>query len=107
MMFFWGFADMDQVQTRSTFYQQRSATLNHNGSSQYPSNTTWHRQSSVDLGTPHQGSLKNLLDSVCVHVGNPLFSLYCRYFVELAPPLPSSAPPPTRIAQWNVPHDPG
>lgn len=28
-------------------------------------------------------------------------------FIELAPPLPSSAPPPTGMAQWNIPHDPG
>ncbi|KAM0736256.1 Spectrin beta chain, non-erythrocytic 1 [Formica fusca] len=59
-------------------YQQRSATLNHNGSGQYPSNEppTWHRQSSVDLPPQHQ---------------------------ELAPPLPLSAPPPTRMTQWNIP----
>lgn len=29
------------------------------------------------------------------------------HFIELAPPLPSSAPPPTRMAQWNTHHDPG
>ncbi|XP_050460702.1 spectrin beta chain, non-erythrocytic 5 isoform X2 [Cataglyphis hispanica] len=59
-------------------YQQRSATLNHNGSGQYSSNEppTWHRQSSVDLPPQHQ---------------------------ELAPPLPLSAPPPTRMTQWNIP----
>ncbi|OAD53242.1 Spectrin beta chain, brain 4 [Eufriesea mexicana] len=71
--------DLEQVQARPSFYQQRSATLNHNGSGQYSSNAPWHRQSNVDLSTQHQ---------------------------ELAPPLPSSAPPPTRIAQWGVPHDP-
>ncbi|XP_012141419.2 spectrin beta chain, non-erythrocytic 5 kst isoform X2 [Megachile rotundata] len=71
--------DTEHVQGRSGFYQQRSATLNHNGSGQYPSNATWHRQSSVDLSTQHQ---------------------------ELAPPLPSSAPPPNRMAQWSTPHDP-
>ncbi|XP_076681486.1 spectrin beta chain, non-erythrocytic 5 kst isoform X2 [Andrena cerasifolii] len=71
--------DAEYVQGRPGFYQQRSATLNHNGSGQYPSNTTWHRQSSGDLTSQHQ---------------------------ELAPPLPSSAPPPTRMAQWSAPHDP-
>lgn len=42
-------------------YQQRSATLNHNGSGQHPpSNEVWHRQSSVDLTPQHQGtSLSN------------------------------------------------
>ncbi|XP_034181532.2 spectrin beta chain, non-erythrocytic 5 kst isoform X1 [Osmia lignaria lignaria] len=70
--------DTEHVQGRAV-YQQRSATLNHNGSGQYSSNATWHRQSSVDLSTQHQ---------------------------ELAPPLPSSAPPPNRMAQWSAPHDP-
>ncbi|XP_076644007.1 spectrin beta chain, non-erythrocytic 5 kst isoform X2 [Halictus rubicundus] len=70
----------DHAQGRPGFYQQRSATLNHNGSSQqYPTNPAWQRQSSVDLTTQHQ---------------------------ELAPPLPSTAPPPTRMAQWSAPHDP-
>ncbi|CAL7939039.1 unnamed protein product [Xylocopa violacea] len=71
--------EIEQVQGRSSFYQQRSATLNHNGSGQYSSNATWHRLSSMDLSAQHQ---------------------------ELAPPLPSSAPPPTRMAQWSAPHDP-
>ncbi|CAL1674075.1 unnamed protein product [Lasius platythorax] len=65
-------------QGRPNVYQQRSATLNHNGSGQYSSNEppTWHRQSSVELPPQHQ---------------------------ELAPPLPLSAPPPTRMTQWNIP----
>ncbi|XP_076761659.1 spectrin beta chain, non-erythrocytic 5 kst isoform X2 [Xylocopa sonorina] len=71
--------EIEQVQGRPGFYHQRSATLNHNGSSQYSSNATWHRPSSMDLSGQHQ---------------------------ELAPPLPSSAPPPTRMAQWSAPHDP-
>ncbi|XP_076180871.1 spectrin beta chain, non-erythrocytic 5 kst isoform X3 [Ptiloglossa arizonensis] len=71
--------DVEHVQGRPNFYQTRSATLNHNGSGQYSSATTWHRQSSADLTSQHQ---------------------------ELAPPLPSSAPPPTRMAQWSAPHDP-
>lgn len=28
------------------------------------------------------------------------------HFIEL-PPLPSSAPPPTKTVQWNIPHDSG
>ncbi|XP_066591797.1 spectrin beta chain, non-erythrocytic 5 isoform X2 [Prorops nasuta] len=36
-------------QPRPQSYQQRSATLNHNGSGQYPTVDPWHRQSSVDL----------------------------------------------------------
>ncbi|XP_026666604.1 spectrin beta chain, non-erythrocytic 5 isoform X2 [Ceratina calcarata] len=71
--------DVDQVQGRAGYYQQRSATLNHNGSGQYPTNPVWHRQSSLELNAQHQ---------------------------ELAPPLPSSAPPPTKMAQWSAPHDP-
>ncbi|XP_015429630.1 PREDICTED: spectrin beta chain, non-erythrocytic 5 isoform X1 [Dufourea novaeangliae] len=69
----------EHVQGRPGFYQQRSATLNHNGSGQYSSNSNWHRQSSVDLTSQQQ---------------------------ELAPPLPLTAPPPTRMAQWSAPHDP-
>lgn len=48
-------------QGRPNVYQQRSATLNHNGSGQYSNEPpTWHRQSSVDL-PPHQGmSLYNI-----------------------------------------------
>lgn len=110
------YIDMDHhlPQGRPNVYQ-RSATLNHNGSGQYSSNEPpiWHRQSSVDLPSQHQGmSLyiilikrfrrfrKILLDfrrHVNIH----------RHFIELAPPLPSSAPPPTRMAQWNIPHDSG
>lgn len=51
---FFGFIDIEQIQGRSGFYQQRNITLNHNGSNQYSSNTNWHRQS-VDLNTQHQG----------------------------------------------------
>lgn len=43
-------------QGRPNVYQQRSATLNHNGSGQYPPNEGWHRQSSVELSTQHQGA---------------------------------------------------
>lgn len=46
--------DIEQIQGRSGFYQQRNITLNHNGSNQYSSNTNWHRQS-VDFNTQHQG----------------------------------------------------
>ncbi|XP_043493138.1 spectrin beta chain, non-erythrocytic 5 isoform X1 [Polistes fuscatus] len=72
-------SDHHVQQGRPQSYQQRSTTLNHNGSSQYSTNEVWHRQSSVDMNTQHS---------------------------ELAPPLPSSAPPPTGMAQWNIPHDP-
>ncbi|XP_033210984.1 spectrin beta chain, non-erythrocytic 1 isoform X3 [Belonocnema kinseyi] len=68
-----------QVRPQSYQHQQRSATLNHNGSSQYPSKEGFHRQSSVELNTQHQ---------------------------DLVPPLPSSAPPTSRIAQWNTSPDP-
>ncbi|XP_012280338.1 spectrin beta chain, non-erythrocytic 5 isoform X2 [Orussus abietinus] len=68
--------DYHVQQPRPQSYQQRSTTLNHNGSGQHPSNDGWRRQSSADL--QHQ----------------------------VAPPLPSSAPPPTRMAQWNSTHDP-
>jgi len=46
-------------QGRPNVYPQRSATLNHNGSSQYSSNEppVWHRQNSVDLPLQHQGTL--------------------------------------------------
>ncbi|XP_011150755.1 spectrin alpha chain isoform X3 [Harpegnathos saltator] len=37
----------------NVYQQQRSATLNHNGSGQYPANEGWHRQS-VELTTQHQ-----------------------------------------------------
>ncbi|XP_053986770.1 spectrin alpha chain isoform X1 [Hylaeus volcanicus] len=70
--------DVEHVQGRPAFYQQRSQTLNHNGSSQYSTTPTWHRQSSGDLNSQQ----------------------------ELAPPLPLSAPPPIRMAQWNASHDP-
>ncbi|XP_076180788.1 spectrin beta chain, non-erythrocytic 5 kst isoform X2 [Ptiloglossa arizonensis] len=46
--------DVEHVQGRPNFYQTRSATLNHNGSGQYSSATTWHRQSSADLTSQHQ-----------------------------------------------------
>lgn len=55
--------DAEHVQGRSSFYQQRSATLNHNGSGQYSSNATWHRQSSVDLTPQHQGII-NIFDKM-------------------------------------------
>jgi len=49
-------------QGRPNVYQQRSATLNHNGSGQYSPNEppTWHRQSSVDLPLQHQGTLLHI-----------------------------------------------
>lgn len=48
-------------QGRPNVYQQRSATLNHNGSGQYSNEPVWHRQSSVDLPPQHQGtSLYNI-----------------------------------------------
>lgn len=37
---------------RPQSYQQRSATLNHNGSGHYTNNDTWHRQSSMDVTSP-------------------------------------------------------
>ncbi|XP_015429631.1 PREDICTED: spectrin beta chain, non-erythrocytic 5 isoform X2 [Dufourea novaeangliae] len=46
--------EAEHVQGRPGFYQQRSATLNHNGSGQYSSNSNWHRQSSVDLTSQQQ-----------------------------------------------------
>ncbi|XP_012530663.2 spectrin alpha chain isoform X3 [Monomorium pharaonis] len=54
-------------QGRPNVYQ-RSATLNHNGSGQYPSNEqpVWHRQSSVDLPPQHQayGNVPNVRQGV-------------------------------------------
>ncbi|XP_044008912.1 spectrin beta chain, non-erythrocytic 5 isoform X1 [Aphidius gifuensis] len=60
---------------RPQSYQQRSATLNHNGSGHYPNNDTWHRQSSVDITN-----------------SSP----------ENPPPLPSSIPPTIKTTQWNT-----
>ncbi|XP_015599750.1 spectrin beta chain, non-erythrocytic 1 isoform X3 [Cephus cinctus] len=72
------YAEHPQQQGRPQSYQDRSTTLNHNGSGQHDSSEPWRRQSSMDLNSPHQ---------------------------EVAPPLPSSAPPPTRTSQWNSPND--
>ncbi|XP_048512555.1 spectrin beta chain, non-erythrocytic 1 isoform X2 [Athalia rosae] len=67
-------------QGRPQSYQSRTTNSNHNGSSQHPSNDGWRRQSNIDADVQqHQ---------------------------EVAPPLPSSAPPPTRMAQRNNQNDP-
>ncbi|XP_034944641.1 LOW QUALITY PROTEIN: spectrin beta chain, non-erythrocytic 5 [Chelonus insularis] len=70
-------ADHYTPSARPQSYQQRSSTLNHNGSEQN-AGTVWHRPGSMEFNSPSQ---------------------------EVAPPLPSSAPPPVRMAQWNT-HDP-
>ncbi|XP_063994705.1 spectrin beta chain, non-erythrocytic 5 isoform X3 [Diachasmimorpha longicaudata] len=67
--------------SRPQSYQQRSSTVNYNGSGQHPTADSWHRQSSVDFTSSPD-------------------------FVEVAPPLPSSAPPPPRMAQRDT-HDSG
>lgn len=49
-------SDHHLQQARPQSYQQRSTTLNHNGSSQYPTNELWHRQSTVDMNAQHPGT---------------------------------------------------